>query len=217
MPRDWQAEITNLTNVQRLVHLAVRQDSVNVEQIRAELVKVRRRAYEQELSIQAARVGCAGRAGQLTVGPALTALNEQSKEDAKGIVNTYNAELVTAIQDIAAQLPSANRNVYVKRLEEWETKRNVWKSEQIARYSEGTARSMAQADFYRMNKLSGVAILEPGTAKEPICAGWINRGEVPLKEALKNPMPIHVNCVHLWTINPERVPKAECETLWVGE
>lgn len=215
--RDWQQQVDDFSNVMKLIHLAMRKDKQDAEKVRAELVKARRRAYEDELTIQAGRVGCAGQQGRLTKGPALNQLNEMSKTDAESIVNTYNYDLAMAIEAIKAETPSANRSLYVKRLTDWEESRNFWKIPQIAMYTENTARSQAQADFYRMNKLDGVATLEPKTAKEEICAGWIRRGEVPLKEALKNPGPFHPFCPHLWVINSERVPRQECPNLWMGE
>ena len=65
MPRDWQSVVGGMTEVQKLVHLAMRRDAVDEDGIRADLLKVRRRAYESELTIQARRVGCEGRSGHL--------------------------------------------------------------------------------------------------------------------------------------------------------
>jgi hypothetical protein len=218
MPRDWREQLGELSRTQKIVHLAMRMDSTDVSRLRGELVKIRRRAYEQELSIQAGRVGCAGSTGRLTTGPALSSLNEMSQEDAESIVNTYNYDLAIAIQAIRSETPSANRNTYASRLREWETNRNSWKLPQIAQYTENTARSRAQADFYKNNGIDGTAVLEPGTAKCPVCQGWINRGEIPLKEAMKAPGNFHPNCPHLWTVNPaQKVKRGECADLWVGE
>jgi hypothetical protein len=59
----------------------------------------------------------------------------------------------------------------------------------------GTARAMAQQDFYMFNDVEGFAVLLPRLAKCPICQGWVNRGKVPLAEAQLNPPPYHVRCI----------------------
>lgn len=217
MPLDWQALVSDMPDVGKLVHLAMRQTDAEAEAIRAELVKARRRAYESEITIQARRVGCGGRQGVLTSGPALTEMNEESRADAESIVNTYNYDLAREIMRIKADTPAANRNTYVKQLRTWENKRTIQKSKDIGGWTEGTARSRAQQDFVANNDIQGVAILEPGGAREAICQGWLNRGEVPLREAMNNPAPFHLGCPHYWATQPGRVPKSECPNLWVGQ
>ena len=213
--RDWQTVVKGMTNVQKLVHLAMRQDSVDEERIRTELLKVRRRAYEDEITNQAARVGCK-KTGLLGNNDSLTALNDASKEDAAGIVNTFNFDLAASVINISTENPKANRKTFVKRLGEWEEKRTEWKSNQIAMFTEGSARSMAQSDFMDRNDIDGYAELQPETAAEEICQGWINRGQVPMKEALNNPPPYHGNCPHRFRTYPNQATKQECEDLWIG-
>lgn len=215
--RDWQSVVNGMSPVQKLVHLAMRMDSVDIDRTRTGLLKAMRRAYEDELTIQARRAGCDNRAGRLNNNDALTALNDAAGGDAESIVNTYNFDLAGAIVNIASETPSANRNTYVKRLMDWEDKRNTWKAGQIAGYTEGAARSMAQQDFFRFNNIGGTAELMPTEAVCPICQGWVNRGEVSLREAENNPPPYHANCPHLWETFPEQVPDDECADLWMGE
>lgn len=215
--RDWQSVVSGMTNVQKMVHLAMRQDSVDEERIRTELVKVRRRAYEDELTNQAARVGCKKKTGRLGNNDQLTALNDASKEDAASITNTFNFDLAAAIINISTENPKANRQTYAKRLKEWEDKRAEWKAGQIAMFTEGSARSLAQQEFADRNDVEGYAELEPQTAAEEICQGWINRGQVPMKEAMKNPPPYHGNCPHRFRTYPEQASKEACDDLWMGE
>ena len=217
MPRRWEGIVDAMSPVQKLVHLAMRLDAVEQERIRGELTRMRRRAYEDELTIQARRVGCGGRRGRLTIGPSLTALNELSKEDAASIVNTYNYDLAAAILNIAAETPTANRHVYARRLSAWEAKRSQWKGPQIAQHTEGSARSMAQRDFHTINAIEGFAVLRPTDAVCPVCIGWIKRGQVPLRVAQNSPPPYHPNCPHLWETRPGKVAKLECPNLWMGE
>jgi hypothetical protein len=218
MPREWQPVVQgdDFSDVMRLVHLAMRETAVDVEQMRGELLKQRVVAYESELGIQAERVGCPGRRGRLTTGESLTLLNDESRADAESIVNTYNADMAIAIQAIRNETPTANRYVYAKRLEEWNDKRAKWKEAQIQQYTTGTARALAQQDFYRYNDQIGVAVLAPKDAVCPVCQGWIRRGEVPLREAMNNPPPYHVNCPHLWGTKPNKVAREECPMLWMG-
>jgi len=217
MPLDWTALVAQMSNVQKLVHLAMRRDPLDEDRIRTELLQQRRRAYEDELMIQAARVGCPGRSARLENGAVLTALNEMCERDAVSIANTYNYRLGGAIRRIFEEVPTANRHVYAKRLQVWEAERDEWKVYQIAEYTEGSTRAIAQSDFYRFNGAFGTAVLEPVEAVCPVCQGWVARGEVPLREATNNPPPYHPNCPHGWRTMPERVAEEDCPLLWMGE
>ena len=215
--REWQPRVDDLPDVGKLVHLAMRMTQADVERIKGELTKRRQRAYEDELTIQAGRVGCGGRRGRLTTGPSLTQMSNLSQRDAESIINTYNYDLALAIEHIRAETPTANRNVYAKRLKDWEAKRAAWKSGQIAEFTEGTARAKAQQDFHMFNNIVGYANLTPKDAVCPVCKGWVARGDVSLREAQNHPPPYHVNCPHLWQTYPDKVPQSECSNLWMGE
>lgn len=219
MARDWTAVVDgpDFSDVMRLVHLAARMDSVDEDRIAAELTKVRRRAYEREVTIQLGRAGCAGRHGSLTAGLTLTEFAEQARTDAQSIVNTYNWELAREIRKIASLVPPANRFTYAKRIGEWDAVRAEAKAAQIAGWTEGTARSRAQKDFVFNNGLGGTARLEPRIAVCQICAGWLKRGKIPLAEILSNPPPYHPNCVHGLVTRYDRVRPEECAMLWAGE
>lgn len=195
MPLDWGQLVSQLTNVQKLVHLAARRDPVDTDAVRTTLLREMRRVYEAELTDMAARIGCRGRRGRLSNGPILTELNEQAKQWAEGINNTYNYDLGSAIRTIATDAPRANRHVYAKRLGEWDSNRAAFKNPQIAQNSEGWARSKAQQDFRIHNPVTGTAELMPKAAVCPICQGIVARGEIPLQEALRGPSPpYHPNC-----------------------
>lgn len=215
--RDWQVIVDGFSPVMKLVHLAMRMTEDDVDRTKGDLTKRRRLAYEDELTIQAGRVGCPGRRGRLTTGPSLGMLSQESEENARSIVNTYNYDLALAIQHIQQEVPTANRHVYAARLADWEAKRAVWKEAQISQYTESTARSLAQQDFYRYNDVTGYANLEPKEAVCPVCEGWIKKGDVDLVEAQNHPPPYHVNCPHYWETYPGRVPARECPNLWMGD
>ncbi len=216
MPRNWQPVANDLSDVGKLSHLAMRFDAFDEEAYRVQLLRERRRYYEAELTNQAARVGCPGQAGRLTNGYILSELEEASRQDAASIAATYNYDLAVAIAHIRAETPTANRYVYAKRLQEWSAARATWKDPQIAQFTEGSARALAQQHFYQFNNNVGMAVLEPKRAVCPVCQGWIDRGEVPLHVAMNNPPPYHPNCPHGWATTPGRVAQSECPMLWMG-
>jgi hypothetical protein len=217
MARNWQAALEDKSDIEKLIHLAMRNDAYDVDRIRGELLRERRRYYEAELTAQAMRAGCRGRVGRLANGAILSELNDISQQDATSIVNTYNADLVNAIGYIRAETPTANRYVYAKRLGEWEQNRASWKNDQIAQYTENSAREKAKQDFYANNNIFGTAELLPKRAVCPVCQGWVNRGSVPLNIAMNNPGPYHVNCPHGWSVKYDRVDPAQCQYLWMGQ
>lgn len=214
---DWRSLVDGMTNVQKLVHLAARMDSVDEDQRRVDLLRQRRRAYEDELAVQAAHMGCPGRIGRVTASEILNRLNEASRSDAESINNTYNYYLAAAIVRIGQEKPRANRFVYAKGVREWAPTYWAWKRPQIDQMTDNSARIMAQQDFYRYNGQFGSARLLPTRAVCPICEGWVRRGVVPLRVALNNPPPYHVNCPHLWDSRPDRVAREDCPDLWMGE
>jgi len=215
--RQWQPIIDTMSDVNKLVHLASRMDQFDVDEIRTRLLRERRRIYASELEAQAAMVGCPGRRADLTNGPILSELNTMCQTDAISIVNTYNYDLAAAIIRVRSDTPRANRFTYASRLDVWREKRKIWKDAQITLYTEGSTRSLAQQHFYQHNGNMGKAILEPRKAVCPVCQGWIERGEVPLRVALNTIVPVHVNCPHLWVVDPDKWPKGECYLLWMGQ
>jgi len=218
MSLDWRPLTASMTRVQALVHLAARYDSVDEERIRADLLSIRRKAYNDELEIQAGKVGCLGLRGRLSNGNILSALNDVSKADAVSIANTYNYYL--ALEIIRARQANiyGNRYYYAKWIREWQPTYWAWKDRQILTTTVATARKMALQDFYTYNGgIMGTAKLEPRTAVCPICQGWIARGVVALRVALNFPPPYHISCPHFFTVRAKHVTKEDCELLWMGE
>ena len=214
--RPWKARVETLTDVQKMVHLAMRKDIVDEEDLKTALTKQRRRAYEDEVTIQLERLGCQ-KTGRLSAGPALTELSELSRVDAQSIIATYNDDLAKTITGIADKNPRANRHTYAKNLKTWDTTRATEKSKQIAQFTDSSARSVALKDFYTFNDVQGFAVLAPTTAQCPVCAGWIARGEVPMQEATNNAPPYHPNCNHYFiTVPAQKADKEGCAELWTG-
>lgn len=212
--RNWQEQVSGMTRVQKLVHLAKRFALDETQQLRSELLRDMRLAYQDELTIQARRMGC-NRQGLLRNGPILSQLNDLALVRAGQIANTYNYDLSIAIQAIYSRNPRANRHYYARWLETWEEYRAAWKLPQINQHQTGEARALAQQHFYEHNGQQGYAVLIPRTAVCPICQGWINRGKVPMRVAMSAPPPYHVNCPHLWDTYPDKA--IDCDLLWMGE
>lgn len=213
--REWQPLVDGMTRVQKLVHLAKRFALDETERLRSELLRDMRLAYQDELTIQASRVGCEHKRGQLSNGPILSEINALAEERAGQIANTYNYDLSIAIQAVADKNPRANRHYYARELDAWDQARSEWKNPQINEHQSGEARALAQRHFYQHNGQLGYAILIPRTAVCPICQGWIDRGKVPIRVAINNPPPYHPNCPHLWDMYPDKA--IDCGTLWMGE
>lgn len=210
-------DLSNLSDTQRLVHLAARMTDDDVERIRQEILDVSRRAFEEEMTIQAREFGCEGNIGRLTTGPELTELNNQALRDAKSIVNTYNKDLTSAIKSVYAENKYANRNYYAKYLGKWDQARATRKSTQIAQFSESVGRKNAQAAFTKLNGLMGVATLVPSRAVCPVCIGWVARGQIPLAEAMDESPPYHTNCPHFFQLSYSGNEDIPCEDLWMGQ
>lgn len=225
MAGDWRTLVAGdeFTDVMKLVHLAYRMTIVEEESMRSTLLKSRKRAYEQELSALAASLGCK-RQGRLTGGPALQALNQSSKDDARSMTRTYNWDLAVAILAIKRENPRSNRNTYARRLNTWDANRSLWKSKQASMWAVLDATSAAQAAFLDLNtNVTGTAkLVGPNPAAEPLCQGWLNRGDVPAKVARANPSPFHPNCPHPWQYTLKRISSIGtqanfCAGLWMGE
>ena len=97
MPLDWGPLRDQMNFTQRLAFFVARWGFVKEEQTRTTLLDMRRKAYEDELTIQARHTGCAGRTGRLTNTAITARLNDDSDRDAKSIGNTYNYYLALEI------------------------------------------------------------------------------------------------------------------------
>lgn len=218
MPTQGQVDnaVSLLSNIGKLLHLSFRADSVRESEIATVLFKMMRQNYENELTRQAAAVGC-DRKGLLGEGQALSDLRRTANENAASITRTYNFDLARAIAHIREENPRANRNYYTKRLYEWESARASWKDKQIGLMTVSTSRNAATSAFVQNNILEGKAYLLPKTAAEPICAGMVTGNPYPLETVFNLNIPAHVNCVHYIHIEYKKIPKSQCADLWLGQ
>jgi len=193
--RNWQAIVDAMPEDRQAIFYAMRQDDIDVARTRAELLRVRRLAFVDELDIQAEITG--DEYDPALIEQYLAALEQMSAQDAESIINTYNYDLAIAIANIAAGLGGL---AILALLQEWEERRLAWKIQVVGMYTEISARGLAQKAFYFGRQYDGYAMLEPRSAVCPICQGWIDRGRVPIWVAVGNPPPYHPNCPHLWSI-----------------
>ena len=192
----------------------MRMDQVDIDAIASDILKEKRRAYEDELTALAAAVGCIGKIGRAD-NTILSEMHDESQKEAFGIANTYNYDLALVIRSIRSETPTANRYVYAKRLGEWSTTRAEWKSKQIMLWNTVSWRDRAQKDFYANNDLSGYAIVQPRSNPVcDVCRYWVGRGRVDVEEAKRMEWPAHLNCPHNWEYHSNKVK--DCENLWVG-
>jgi len=225
MSLDPQAIISQATFTQRLVYSVAKWRTAKISRLQSELLSVRTKAYNDELSIQAQHVGCPGRVGRLTNGNIVDTLTADSRRDAESVANTFNYFLAVEIVRtgetptgvVKRLLPVLRIPSYVRSIRSWAAGYWSFKTPQITQMAENSARAKAQQDFYQFNGQFGTAKLEPRTAVCPICQGWIDRGIVPLRVALNNPPPYHPGCPHYWDTRPAKVAKEDCPLLWMGE
>lgn len=217
--RQWQPIVSDFSRVMKLVHLAMRMDQSDVQALAVELFNEKRQAYKDALEVEAANVGCAGRKAVVPQ-DRMAEMREEANTEAAGIINTYNYDLALAVRSIRAETATANRNVYAKRLADWEASRNEWKSKQIALWNIVKWADTAQADFLNYNRdiigEGGYAIVEPqNTAVCAICQYWVKQGKVKIDETRRQQWPAHLNCPHHWVYHYRKV-KVDCAELWVG-
>jgi len=214
--RQWEPIVDDFSKVMKMVHLAMRRDPVDVEQIYAEIFREKRDAYEDGMTIQAANAGCPGRRGT-TPPDVMKEMSAQAHTEAAGIANTYNYDLALSIRAIRVDVPKANRFTYAKRLAAWEATRDEWKSKQISLWNQMQWQDRATADFLSHNPQinKGWARVEPrGRAVCKICQYWVKRGRVELSETRNQKWPAHLNCPHYWDTHPKG--KVNCDELWLG-
>jgi poly-D-alanine transfer protein DltD len=217
--KTWKQEVRTLSDVQKLVHLAMRYDSKTAYAIEKALVQARRTEIESTIREMLAEAGC--NASQVTAKlktPAITKeIRRQSRRDARSIARTYNYHLAREIKRIAKEEPKANRHTYAAKLRSWESGRATWKDNEIAANTRLTARTIAQKVFIKNNKARGRAYLAgPDPAAEEICQGWLNRGYVKASVAQRNPSPFHIKCIHYWIMEVAIRKSLDCEDMWNG-
>ena len=218
---DWQSLVKNMTDVQKLVHLAYRWTADEQRVWRDKLFKENRYRYELAIQEEVKVLGCAdpGRV-QLGQGPELKAVARHAEDSAGSIINTYNYDLARAIAQVAADTPTANRYTYAYRLESWIQARSATKDTQIGLTETSWSINQAKRDFYRRNDhLLNKAEVAPYDTKCPVCAGYVAGNPYKSVEELyrKCTLPAHPKCPHAArVITGQPLTAKECRELWKG-
>lgn len=215
-PQQLADAVSDLPNVGILVYLAFQWDSVDEQQYTTLIFKSMREAYEDELTRQAAAVGCPGRVGRLREGQELTELKQVATMHAQSIVRTHNYDLAKIIVELRINNPRGNRFYYSKYVREWEATRATWKDKQIALMTVQTGRQRGREAFILNNPVTGKAYFEPRQAAEAECQALVAGSPWSIEKVYSAPTPIHFNCIHSWRVKYSRIPKDECALLWMG-
>lgn len=214
--RQWEPIVAEMSRVMKLVHLAMRMDALDESRITNQVLTEKRDSYVSELTSLAKEAGC-NKKGSLRPGVVQKEMVAESETDASSITNTYNYDLAHQINAIRSAVPTANRNVYAKRLQVWDAERNKWKSTQISLWDTGRWKARATSDFLAHNDIKGSARLMPKDAAEEVCQFWAKKGWMRLTNAVQERIstwPPHLNCPHFWEVKIGKV--ADCSKLWVG-
>lgn len=197
-----------------VLSLLYRMESDDIAQLEAQLLERRKAEWITAMSELAVKHGCNRRG----VAPRLQDLSELKRmagEEARQIAATWNRESRRQLEKLRSQNPRGNRFYYARGMAEWETRRNPYKSAQIALQTAQTTRWYAQGRFREVNNLFGSRYIFTGPP--PVCNDCLSlfsRGTVSEHFIQRHPTPIHVNCPHEWQeLQPEQIP---CDVIWVG-
>jgi len=187
--------------LEKRAYQTFRETAQTSKELKDALYKSRIQVFQEELSRLISQSGCTKQTGSLTNQVIRDTLLAEAQLDGDSMVNTFNYHLIGAIKKVNSDKWSD----YFTQIKNWKLANNQYKVDQVSTWASNRTRNMAQQEFYRRNKKQlrgkGVAILRgPVPAKEPICAGWLKRGKVPLNEALGVLWPPHLNCKHFWEI-----------------
>lgn len=186
----------------------------DITALSAKVLDQRKQVWIDTLNEQARRYGCNRASANPPRKNNLRDLKRMSDKDAKGIARTYNRDLERELKRLYAANPRGNRNYYYKNVNAWITRRNVWKSVQIALMTEGQTREYAKSEFYRNNDLRGRYIFVGPPPVCDDCARLFAMGQVSETVVGRYPNPQHVNCLHAWQlVTGQRV---DCRDVWVG-
>jgi hypothetical protein len=218
---DWRELLDEMSDVEKLVHLAHRWTADDEELWADRLFRNNRKTYTDALDEEAAAWGCYPPPASLTRGPILKAIREEADESGRSIVGTFNYDLALAIRRIRRETPTANRHVYAYRLRAWMQERARWKKPQIGMIETFKTVNRAQDDFYRFNDLpqEGAEVVPFSTVCE-ICAEYVAGNPYrSMQELLRRcRLPAHHNCPHYGRVIPaRRLTRQECRELWMGE
>lgn len=194
---------TNSQLIQTL-SLLYEMDASEVQALADEILSLRTKAWQRGIENEATKYGFSGSAKPPRGGD-LADLRRQSLEDARSIRNTLNQELRRRLTDLYTANPKGNRNYYNKNIGDWLAQRDPYKAQQIALYSEQTARTRAREIFRNVLGIRGGEFIYDGVAPVgKVCIERFALGVVDENYTDANPTPAHPNCPHSWReVNPK--------------
>lgn len=207
---------TQDTRLLRILKLLYHQTDEDVKALSEMLLAQRKAAWEAAIRAEAQQFG-------YTVRPHaprredLDELRRMSEEDARSIVKTWNRDVDRQLARLYQTNRRGNRHYYAKNMEDWAAKRDVWKSRQIATYTEFSTKQYAQRRFWEMNGLRGARYVFDGPP--PVCddcRSLYGLGVVDQAVVDANPTPRHVGCPHFWRMLPWTADPPPLRELWVG-
>lgn len=150
-------------------------------------------------------------------GAELERLQAKAYEDAVSIATTYNRELRSQVNAIAARNPSADRSEYIRVLASWGRERVERKTITIALGVIMWAAYYGMEVFVTRNNLQNQLYRAVGGSPIcPDCMRIIGKGIVSYAYVQENPLPYHPNCAHEWVVvNPTDLTSLGLAT-WAG-
>jgi hypothetical protein len=198
-----------------IINLYAMTDS-DIAQLQAALFEQLRASWLAQMATLA-RQHNAPNATPVLQGAEYERLQAKALEDAQSIANTYNRELRSQVNAIAARNPNATREEYISVLASWGRERGERKSITTAIATILWAAALGLELFITRNNLQYQLFKAiGGTPVCEICMRIIAAGVVSYQFTLDNPLPAHVSCAHEYAV----VNAADLGSLgiaaWVG-
>jgi hypothetical protein len=223
-PDEVDAQVEQLTRVQRLVHLAARMTDDDERDLAGHLKRDNVLTYEEALTQLARQHGCHMAEGHLGNNDVRRDIRDAADWSAASVVNTYNYELARAIRSVGEGAPTANRHVYAYRLfhapDSWGRGYAAQKAEQVAQFERWQAINLAIGHFYQFNDVGEeYAEVRPYDTVCPACAEYVAGNPYRSIAELyrRTILPAHLGCPHYGAAVGGRVASGECEELWLGQ
>jgi hypothetical protein len=130
----------------------------------------------------------------------IRAIERAARQSARSIVYTYNTDLLRKLLDLdpaRPDRPARNTRQLNALLRRWETERDAWKVPQIAAQEQVTTRRAIFETYIDDAELDD-ALVEwiPKRAAEDYCQHYVDRGPMPVRDAIKALERTHIGCVH---------------------
>lgn len=218
--RNWRAVVDQMTDVQKLAHLAGRWIEDDVDTWRKRIFASGRAVYEETIREEVKALGCMdpGRV-ILQEGAEVKELSSRAQWAAESIVNTYNYDLAQQILQIAKDAPRANRHVYGSRIWTWHEARKPQKAQQVQMVEQAWAMNRAKEAFHQYNAILAQAEVFPYPTVCPVCAEYVAGNPYSSMDELyrRCELPRHAGCPHHGRpLLDRKLTREECAGLWIG-